>query len=682
MPNAQKSPSRKRRVFDSPTPGTCADLIPLVCAKRSSCLCRWRGAIAGWLMGCTVLLLASPLWAEAPAEPGVIRITGPRVVLSDLARAELQFEVLESPSGQVDASFDGEISVTGLDADSDTVQRVPIEAGRGEWSGDFSWLAANRGVFSLRSDIELSAESDAGHRGELRMLWLPGWTSLLPPLLAIGLAVLCRNVIVSLVLGIFSGVVLMESNPGLAFLRLIDTYLLGELTQLPGGGDHIKVILFTLFLGAMIGVMKSSGGTQAMVNRLTRYATNRQRGQVMTWLMGLLVFFDDYANSLLVGGTMQSLTDRLRISREKLAFLVDATAAPVAGLVIASTWVAFEVQLIGDSLESVGIADVSSIEVLMRTIPYRFYPLLTLLFVFCIASTGRDYGPMLSAERAVSGLGEPPLPGAAMEGESAGVGASAGASAGARGGSLVDAVLPLGTLLGGIAAGLWLYLDESVWVLLVSSFAASIVGVLSALATRSLTLDQAVEGWLSGARSMFIGVTILVLAWTISSICDAEHLNTAAYIIDRVGDQLSLAWMPTVAFLVSAAIAFATGSSFTSMGLLIPLFVSMVSLMLPGEPADLVASHAFLGTLGSVLAGAILGDHCSPISDTTVLSSMATGCDHLRHVATQMPYAMTVGLVSIVGGTIPVGFGYSPWWGLAISSLVIALLVRLGGRRP
>lgn len=181
---------------------------------------------------------------------------------------------------------------------------------------------------------------------------------------------------------------------------------------------------------------------------------------------------------------------------------------------------------------------------------------------------------------------------------------------------------------------------------------------------------------------MFVGVTVLVLAWSIATLCDSDHLGTAAYIVAMVGQQLRPEFLPLIAFLIAAAVSFATGSSFATMGLLIPLFISITHYMLQMTPGEFVASNIFLGTVGAVLAGAIFGDHCSPISDTTVLSSLATDCDHLEHVSTQMPYAVSVGVVSAVCGYLPVGFGWSPWIGLAAGSVVTVLLVLVLGRKP
>lgn len=603
-----------------------------------------------------------PAEEEEEATPS-IAIALPRVALDGVTLQQARFEVLNA-DGVVDKSANGPIAIEGL---------------RFEPEDAFSFELKN-GVLELNSDLarghRIFADGSAvtARYGELEksepVRVIPGWLSLVPPVIAIVLAISIRNVYVALLMAIYAGVVVLEVNPWDSFLRLVDTYLLNEFVELPGGGDHIRIILFTLFLGATIGVMSASGGTLALVNRLTRYATTRERGQFMTWLLGLVVFFDDYANTLLVGSTMRSVSDRLRISRQKLAFLVDATAAPVAGIAIVSTWVGFEISQIESGMEAVGVEVDDLYSLFLQTIPFRFYPILILLFVVAIALSGRDFGPMRKAEeefmREASGGGESvpedePLPDTML---------------------IRNAVVPLLTLLVGIGVGMSLKSDESVWVLLVSSFGASLVAVVMAFATRALPLHTAVDSWISGARGMFVGVTVLVLAWSIATLCDSDHLGTAAYIVAMVGQQLRPEFLPLIAFLIAAAVSFATGSSFATMGLLIPLFISITHYMLQMTPGEFVASNIFLGTVGAVLAGAIFGDHCSPISDTTVLSSLATDCDHLEHVSTQMPYAVSVGVVSAVCGYLPVGFGWSPWIGLAAGSVVTVLLVLVLGRKP
>jgi Na+/H+ antiporter NhaC len=232
----------------------------------------------------------------------------------------------------------------------------------------------------------------------------PGWLSLLPPLAAIILALITREVVISLFAGIWLGALFTADwNPLTATLRTVDEYAVGALA---GDADHVAIVVFTLLLGGMVGVMSRSGGTLGMVEAMRPAATSRRRGQFFTWLSGIAIFFDDYANTLIVGTTMRPITDRLRVSREKLAYVVDSTAAPMAAIALISTWVGFEITLIGDALESAAgtVADPAEaadllaaagnpFNVFLHSIPYLFYPILALFFVLMIVVTGRDFGP-------------------------------------------------------------------------------------------------------------------------------------------------------------------------------------------------------------------------------------------------------------------------------------------------
>lgn len=527
--------------------------------------------------------------------------------------------------------------------------------------------------------------------------------SILPPLLAIVLAVVIRNVLISLLVAVMVGVAIVTLDP-LATVLQSATILASQL--IPQGGDYfqLQIVVFTLFLGATIGVMTASGGTGAMVDRLAAYTNSRSRSQVLTSLMGVVVFFDDYANMLLVGSTMRPVTDRQRVSREKLAFLVDSTAAPIAGLSLISTWVGAELGWIKEALEAqqltLGNAQNTAKDILIWTLPYRFYPIFLLVFVFTIAKTGRDFGLMRLAEYRAFKTGEVIRQKRNANDTTGVVDAVSNTSPVADegnqiAGSLLNAIVPIFVLVVSVIGGIWRYPEHAVLVLMWAAIAASTSSMITAAITRPSGSDaksdsrisskQIAAAWLGGAQSMLLGVVILVLAWSIAEVCSSENLNTAAYLVDLTGGQVSPEWLPALAFLLSAAVSFATGSSFATMGLLIPLFVSMAKFLLSEssiEVHDIPLHTTTLATLGAILAGAIFGDHCSPISDTTVLSSAATGCDHMDHVGTQLPYAFTVGFISLVGGYIPAGFGVSPWICLPLSCAAIVLVVRIVGRTP
>ncbi|MDX1503446.1 MAG: Na+/H+ antiporter NhaC family protein [Thermoanaerobaculia bacterium] len=543
----------------------------------------------------------------------------------------------------------------------------------------------------------LGAASGAA-RAEIEVSVLPGLLSLVPPLIAIGLALLFKDVLVSLALGVFSGALILNSfHPIVAFARSIDQFVVPSLAD----SDRASIVIFSTLLGGMVGVIGASGGTRGIVERLTKLATNARRGQLATWALGVAIFFDDYANTLIVGNTMRPITDRLRISREKLAYIVDSTAAPVASVVPISTWIGFEIGLIAAAFTQLGIDDdYNAYGVLLGSIAYRFYPIFALVLGFAIAVSRRDAGPMLAAERraATTGKlvadGDTPL---AMESADA-LEPPAGAPLRA-----VNALAPIGAVVAVTLVGLYVtgrpgvdpadhpsvfaFLREvfsasnSFHALLWGSLAGVTLAIVLALAQRILTVTQSMKAMVEGFRSMLLALVVLILAWSIGAVC--EQLNTADYVVGLTEGVLAPHWLPVLVFLASAAISFATGASWGTMAILMPLVIPICH-QLATAAALPVGSPTYttllVGTVSSVLAGSVWGDHCSPISDTTILSSMASGCDHIAHVRTQIPYALFAGLLGMALGDIPTAFGLSPWISLATGSAIIVLAVRFLAR--
>ncbi len=521
----------------------------------------------------------------------------------------------------------------------------------------------------------------------------------MPPLIAIGLALIFKDVLLSLFLGVFSGaLILFNWNPFTAFARSIDSFIAPSLAN----GSNASIIIFTTLLGGMVGVIGKSGGTRGIVERLKPYATNARRGQLATWALGVLIFFDDYANTLIVGNTMRPITDKLRISREKLAYIVDSTAAPVTSVAPISTWIGYELGLIGTAFAAIGL-DWSPYNAFLASIPYRFYPLLALVLGFTIAITRKDFGPMRKAEQRAEETGE-----LVRQGDKPLFDASSDQLSPPEGTPLraLNALLPILTVIAVTLLGLyrtgsaglertafdsrteWLrqvFSDaDSYAALLWASLAGLTVALALALAQRLLSVRQAMEATVNGFRAMLMALTILVLAWSIGGICD--QLHTADFAVGLIGDALPPQWMPVLVFLLAALIAFATGSSWGTMAILMPIVIPIAHYLMIGPPGvDMtgsVYSSVMLGTYSSVLAGSIWGDHCSPISDTTILSSMASGCDHIAHVRTQMPYAIAVGVLAMLLGDIPSAYGLSPWISLAVAAPIIVFVVIRFGKRP
>ncbi len=514
-----------------------------------------------------------------------------------------------------------------------------------------------------------------------------GCLSLLPPVIAIGLAIITRQVVISLFVGVFVGALIVAGgNPFVAVATTFETHLWSSLSH----ADHLRVFLFTLLMGALVGVMQRSGGMEAIVKGLAPWARTRRGGQLTVWLLGLLVFFDDYANSLLLGNTMRPLSDRLRISREKLAYLVDSTAAPVSGLALISTWVAGEIGYIQDGLNNTPLASTANaFELFLETIPYRFYVLFALIFVPVVALLGRDFGAMLVAERQMQGRRQPTkLPKAASSQSDVS--------------SWQSAVLPVLTV---VMVTLLLILltgaqklaadaatdhslrnvfgnGKSYVALLYGSLTGLVVALLLGRWQVGMSWEQLREAADAGARQVLPALVILWLAWALSGLTRTEYLGTGDYLGALLQNSVDVRWMPTIVFVLASAVAFSTGTSWGTMGILMPLVVPTTVQLLSADGEPFSAQNTLLiGSVAGVLAGAIFGDHCSPISDTTVLSSQASGCDHVAHVRTQMPYALFVAAVSIVCGTVPIGFGISVWWTLPVGVVMLVLgLVVLGQR--
>lgn len=536
----------------------------------------------------------------------------------------------------------------------------------------------------------------------------PGWLSLLPPLLAIAMALVFREVVISLFAGIWLGALfLADWNPVSALFMTADTFLLDAIAA---DSDHVSIMLFTLLLGGMVGVIGRSGGTQGLVEALRPWATSPRRGQFFTWLAGIAIFFDDYTNTLIVGNTFRPVTDRLRVSREKLAYIVDSTAAPIAAIAVVTTWVGFEISLIGDALRNSAdqVTDAAlradllqaaeqPFVVFLHSIPYLFYPILALCFVAMVVLARRDFGPMWNAERRARTGGGLYAPDAVLPVDTHGAGLDeAGEDVPHRWfNAVLPVVLVVAVALGSIYwTGLTALRDEGVTNpglstiigegdaftgLVWGSISGALLAIILAVVQRILSLTAAVDAMVGGMRSMMMALIILTLAWGLSDL--TEVLGTGTYLAGLVAETLPLALLPAIVLLVAAAVSFATGTSWGTMAILypvaIPLAVSMGAGVGFGGGADYTV---LLGVISSVMAGSIFGDHCSPISDTTVMSSLGSSCDHIDHVRTQLPYALLVVVVAIGVGDIPTAYGLSPWIALPLGLVILYLALRFLGR--
>lgn len=530
------------------------------------------------------------------------------------------------------------------------------------------------------------------------------WT-ILPPLVSIVLAFITKNVVVSLFLGTIIGCVMLYVTDSNIFIALIQGFMdfVNRVLESLADPWNAGIILQVLVIGGIIHLVGKMGGAKAIAEALARKAKTVRSVQLTTFLLGLAVFFDDYANSLIVGPIMRPVADKLKISREKLAFVIDATAAPVAGLAIISTWIGLEVGLIGDAFNSIG-QSVDAFGVFLQTIPYRFYNILILAFVLISAITLREFGPMYKAElnarrgirnKEVSSHSKEQIDEVINELEP-----KEGVKL-----SIWNAIIPVGslivfsliafyysgysTIMAGDDVALKVIISESPFgftaiqqtfsnadasiALFQSALISSIITITLAVGKKIFTLSEAIENWIEGMKGLVITGVILLLAWSLSSV--TKEVGTAQYLVDILSNTVPAFILPSIIFILGSVIAFAIGTAYGTMGILMPLAIPLSYTISSGDMNLVIISTS------AVLTGAIFGDHCSPISDTTILSSTGAGCNHIDHVKTQIFYAIFVGIVAILFGYIPAGLGLNVWITLIMGVAVIAIFLMIVGKR-
>jgi Na+/H+ antiporter NhaC len=534
-----------------------------------------------------------------------------------------------------------------------------------------------------------------------------GLLTLLPPIIAIVLALAFRQVLAALWIAIWLGAFIINDwRPFVAAARSIDHYIIGSMAD-PG---HAAMLVFIIFIGGLIGMIARSGGIQGIVEIIAARATSAVKGQAATFIMGLLIFFDDYANTIIVGSTMRPITDKLKISREKLSYIVDSTAAPVASIFPISTWIGYEVGLIDTALFNIGLPD-SGYMIFIESIMYRFYPIFALALVMIVAVSGRDFGPMAKAEKRARTEGKPLRDGAEPMAtiESKNMDPPDGAPH-----HWYNAVVPLAVVVLITFVGLWINGHDALggagfkavmeqsksagwgWVYIVgqvfsqaspnivlawASLGGCIVMVIMVTFQRILSLGEAMSAWLSGVESMVIAIVVLLLAWGLGQIC--MDLHTAEYLTSALSGVLSPRFLPVLTFVLAGGISFATGTSYGTMAILMPLAIPIASRLCIDLDYSAEDLHMIIvGVVSSVLAGSVFGDHCSPISDTTIMSSMATSADHVDHVRTQFPYALFAAGVGVVIGDIPAAYGVHPLICIVVGLAVMIGVMYIFGSRP
>ncbi len=555
--------------------------------------------------------------------------------------------------------------------------------------------------------------------GDARIKTIPLWLSIIPPLVAIALALIFKEVIISLFVGIWSGAFiaggLRVESPFLfllSFFEVIEKYVIVALTD----SSHLSVIVFSLLIGGMVAVISRNGGMAGVVKSLSGYATSPLRAQFITWLLGVAIFFDDYANTLVVGNTMRSVTDRFKVSREKLAYIVDSTAAPVAAVAFITTWIGAELGYIDGGIREISEYDfqMTPYAFFVSSLKYSFYPLLTLCFILLMIFNKRDFGPMYKAEFRARTIGqvssaatpeedEPnmedlsPVKGAPRKWQHAffpvltvilvtimglvSTGMDALYSQLVSSGILVEEswgdIWQASSQLSGEQnigflrkVGLLVGSADSFAALLWASLSGATLAVVITLLKKIMNVIETMHSLVTGIKTMMPAIIILTLAWALA--LTTQELHTADFLSAAVANSIHPTVLPMLVFVLSALIAFSTGSSWSTMAILYPIAIPTgwaVCMAAGYDPS--YSLEILLNIIATVLGASVLGDHCSPISDTTILSSLASDCNHIDHVRTQMPYALTVGTVSLACCGLSTALGGG--WMISLMLIIAAI---------
>ncbi|MFD2044828.1 Na+/H+ antiporter NhaC family protein [Ornithinibacillus salinisoli] len=501
-----------------------------------------------------------------------------------------------------------------------------------------------------------------------------GIFSLLPPLLAIVLALVTRNVIPALFAGVWLGATMVHGmNPLMGIYASFSEFIL------PNLGDEwsATVLLYCGLFGVLVAVLQKTGGAHAIANAISKRVKTDRGAQGSTMLFGIIIFFEDYFNALTVGSVMRSVTDKMRVSREKLAYIVDSTSAPMCLLAPVSTWVVFVMGLIGAQFATLGISR-SEYMTYLGTIPFNFYSILALLLVAIVIYKRWDYGPMARAEHRARTEGkllrdgaEPPSDDSLTDVEMV-----EGHTPKMR-----NLIVPLVVLIGLIPPLLlWTggfpendlvtAVGESNGGLsiLMAAFGAVIVGLAMGMQQKLFNFKESVNLVVTGFRSMMLVYIILTLAWSIGSV--TSELGTADFIVNLAEQTTAPAIIPVLLFIVAGIVAYTTGTSYGTFAIMVPIAMPLA------ESMDI---SMFLA-IAAVLSGGIFGDHCSPISDTTILSSAGASSDHIDHVNTQMPFAITAGISGIASFLIA-GITGSSIVALLVGVIVLVLLAYLFNKK-
>ena len=486
--------------------------------------------------------------------------------------------------------------------------------------------------------------------------------SVLPPIITIVLALWTKEVYMSLIIGIFSGALLFTGGNILESILTMFTVMSDKV------GSNVNILVFLVILGILVAAISRSGATRAYGEWASKTIKGQRSALLLTALLGIVIFIDDYFNCLTVGTVMRPVTDKLKVARTKLAYIIDATAAPVCIIAPVSSWAA----AVGSSLPEDSTIDGFSL--FLQTIPFNLYAWLTILFMLFIIWTARDFAAMGESIRENSKKFVIPKEYADAEQKSADMELGHG--------KIIDLILPLIVLIAACIYGM-LYTGgihegrtiaeafancDSAKSLVLGSFIAFVFTGFLYLPRRIISFNAFCDSFGWGFKAMTPAIFILCLAWTLSGICSKDYLNLGGFVGAIVSTHASIImFLPPIFFLVASGLAFATGTSWGTFGILIPIAIAVLGM---NDPSMLVVCVA------AVLSGAVCGDHASPISDTTILASAGAQCHHIDHVSTQLPYVGVVATCSFFGYIVD-GLTENGWLGLltGIICLAIAMVI-------
>ncbi len=560
----------------------------------------------------------------------------------------------------------------------------------------------------------------------IKIRHLPDWLSIIPPLLAIALSLIFHEVITSLFLSVFVGVLLLIgfefSNVVPAFLRVIDSYILEVLRD----SKHLSLISFAFMVGGMIALIAKNGGLTGLVNKISAIAHSSRSAQLTTLFLSLSIFFDNYVNILIVGNTMRPITDKYKVSREKLAFIVSTTAASAASLAFFTTWTGAEMVYVHDATSYLRLGN-SAFSIFFKSLQYAYYPIFMLILTFALIVSRKDFNKMADAE---------------VNARSAGIKNEQNDKSieknierdiveilhpeSQNGGRWINAAFPLIVLFITAIAGLIVTGSEniyqkmlgkgipitsqnllSVWkhlyefdnknisffqklgelfgngdfyiALLWSSFSSLLSAFLLTLLHKNLSLKRTTEIMIHGFRVMLSAIIILIFSWSLAEI--TEDLHATEYLSSVITGNIKPSLLPFVSFLLAAAFAFSTGSVWGAMAILYPLLVP-VSWMISASSGLSISDTESItyNVIATILSGSVFGIHCSPVSDSTIMSSIASDCNHIQHIKTQLPYAATIALISILVFFFSL-INFHWIVNLSLGTAIIILIVKFSGKR-